>query len=72
MVSINNQDIPRRQPVPSELGGKWIAWSSDGLRIIAHAETLDACETAAIETGDSDPSFEKVPPSHVRIVGLWR
>jgi hypothetical protein len=72
MVSINNQDVPRRQPVASELGGKWIAWSSDGLRIIAHADTLDECETAAAAAGDSDPSFEKVPHSHVRIVGLGR
>jgi hypothetical protein len=68
MVSINNQDVPQRQPVPSELGGKWIAWSADGLRIIAHADTLDECEAAAAATSDSDPSFEKVPLSHGRIV----
>lgn len=52
--------------------GKWIAWSSDGLRIIAHADTLDECEAAAAAIGDTDPSFEKVPHSHVRIVGLGR
>jgi len=30
---------PKRQPVPIELGGKWIAWSADGLRIVAHGDT---------------------------------
>jgi hypothetical protein len=61
-----------RQTVPVELGGKWIAWSSNGMRIVASGDTLDECETAAKKEGEKDPSFEKAPPADVRIVGAHR
>lgn len=35
---------PKRQPVPAELGGKWIAWSSDGQ---SHRPTIQASSDAA-------------------------
>lgn len=63
---------PQRQPVPVELGGKWLAWSADGLRIVAHGDTLDECELAAEKAGEKDPSFERTPRANVRIVGFRR
>lgn len=50
---------PKRQPVSIKLGGQWIAWSTDGLRIIAYGETLDECERAAHQTDEQEPSFER-------------
>lgn len=50
---------PKPQPVAIELGGQWIAWSTDGLRIIAYGETLDECERAAHQTDEQEPSFER-------------
>jgi hypothetical protein len=61
-----------RQPVPVELGGKWIAWSADGLRIVAYANTLDECEEAAEQAGEQDPSFERTPPASHRVIGFRR
>jgi hypothetical protein len=61
-----------RQAVPAELGGKWIAWASNGTRIVASGDTLDECEAAAERAGETDPSFEKAPPADVRIVGVHR
>ena len=63
---------PHREPVPVELGGKWIAWSADGLRIVAHGETLDDCERAAELAGERDPSFERTPPASHRVIGFRR
>jgi hypothetical protein len=63
---------PKRQAVPIELGGKWIAWSADGLRIVAHGDTLDECEMAAEKAGEQDPSFERAPRADARMIGLGR
>jgi hypothetical protein len=67
-----NNTLPQRQTVPAELGGKWIAWSSNGTRIVAHGDTLDECEKAAEKAGEKDPSFEKTPRPDVRIIGVTR
>lgn len=69
---MRNNTPPPRQAVPAELGGKWIAWSSNGSRIIAHGDTLDECEKAAAKAGEQDPSFEKTPRPEVRIIGATR
>jgi hypothetical protein len=63
---------PRRQPVPIELGGKWIAWSADGLRVVASGDTLDECELAAEKAGEHSPSFERTPRADHRVIGLRR
>lgn len=72
MSFTTHKDPPQRQVVPAELGGRWIAWSADGLRIVADGTTLDECELAAAKAGEQDPSFEKVPRSDVRIIGGYR
>jgi hypothetical protein len=64
--------LPERPIVPAELGGKWIAWTFDGTRIVAHGDTLDECEKAAEQAGEKSPRFEKVPRSDVRVIGATR
>jgi hypothetical protein len=65
--------VPLQQPqspiVPRELGGKWIAWTLDGSRIVAFGDTLDECEAAAEKAGETDLRFEKTPRADVRIIG---
>ena len=39
------------QVVPREYAGKWVAWSSDGRRIVAVGESFDDCERAAVAAG---------------------
>jgi hypothetical protein len=70
MTPITKCTGARRQPVPIELGGKWIAWSADGLRIVAHGDTLDECERAAENAGEKAPSFERTPRPNARIIGF--
>jgi hypothetical protein len=72
MTSTSNTIRPKRQPVPIELGGKWIAWSEDGLRIVAHGNTLDECERAAQDAGEHEPSFERTPRADSRLIGYGR
>jgi len=56
---------PRRldepEVLPLSLVGNWIAWSSDGLRIIAYAKTLIEVEKLAHAAGEPEPIFERHP-----------
>lgn len=56
---------PIRQPkgpqIPLEYYGKWIAWSADHTKIVAHDESLPALWQMVREAGVEDPVFEKVP-----------
>ncbi len=63
---------PIRPVVPIEFAGKWIAWTLDGSCIVAHGETLEECEQAALRAGETDPRFEKTPRADVRIIGAAR
>jgi hypothetical protein len=72
VTPITKSNRQKREPVPAELGGKWIAWSADGLRIVAYGETLDECELAAEKAGEKDPSFERTPRADARIIGYRR
>lgn len=62
----------QRPVVPKELGGKWIAWTLDGSRIVAHGDTLRECEAAAQRAGESTVRFEKTPRADIRIIGAAR
>ncbi len=68
--------MPNNQPampiVPIELGGKWIAWTLDGSRIVAHGDTLAECEAVAKQICDADLRFEKAPRADVRFIGAAR
>jgi hypothetical protein len=47
------------QTIPRSLASRWIAWSADGLRIVASGETLKDAEVAASQAGESEPIFER-------------
>ncbi len=53
------------EAVPLALAGRWIAWSSDGLRIIGSAVTLKDAEVVASRAGEKEPIFQ-------RVVGMGR
>ena len=59
------------QTVPREYAGRWIVWSSDGLRIIAVGDSFEECEQAAIRAGFSadQVAIERVPESRYRPTG---
>ena len=37
--------------IPLAYAGKWLAWSGDGLRMLAVGDSLEAREAAAMEAG---------------------
>jgi hypothetical protein len=47
------------QSMPLELAGRWVAWSSDGLRIIGSGTTLEEAVAVAAAAGEEDPIFER-------------
>jgi len=55
--------------VPIEYAGKWIAWSSDHSRIVAHADRLQDVWQIVRKNNVDEPIFEKVPRADVRFVG---
>jgi hypothetical protein len=50
--------------VPLAYVGRWIAWSADGIRILAVAETIDDVKRLALEAGESEPILERPPAPH--------
>ncbi|HVW01073.1 MAG TPA: hypothetical protein VHB77_12060 [Planctomycetaceae bacterium] len=54
---------------PLELCGKWVAWSSDHSRIVAHANSMQELWQIVRAQGVVDPVFEKVPRAGVRWLG---
>lgn len=60
----------RQKPVPAELAGKWVAWSSDHAHVLAHAETLPELWKWVEHQKVEDPIFEKVPRADVCFVGM--
>jgi hypothetical protein len=54
---------PQQEPetLPLSLLGKWVAWSSDGMRIVAAAETSVEAERLAIEAGEPEPILQPHP-----------
>ena len=52
--------------VPLAYVGKWVAWSSDGMHILAAAETIEEAERLAAEAGESEPIM-MIPPAPQRL-----
>jgi hypothetical protein len=50
--------------VPLASVGKWVAWSADGMRILAAAETIEEAERLAAEAGEVEPILERPPAPH--------
>jgi hypothetical protein len=53
----------RKKPevLPLSLAGKWVAWSSDGMRIVAAGDTIVEAERLAAEAGEPKPILERHP-----------
>ena len=47
--------------LPLSLAGKWVAWSSDGMRIVAASESSEEAEQLAIAAGEPEPILERHP-----------
>lgn len=52
--------------VPLHHAGQWIAWNSDGTRIVSSGRTLQEAAQAAAAAGETHPIFTKVPKAAVR------
>lgn len=50
-TNVRKARVRRPQTITRDLAGKWIAWSEDGLRIVAVGDSFDDCERKAVEAG---------------------
>jgi hypothetical protein len=52
-MNANIKRSRKRRPdtVPLAYAGKWVAWSADGLRILAVGDSFEDCELKAVEAG---------------------
>lgn len=55
--------------VPRTYGGKWVAWTRDGKRIVAAGGTPEEARAAARRAGVSDIAYEWVPPAGELFIG---
>jgi hypothetical protein len=51
----------RPEIVPLEYTGKWVAWTSDGRRIVAAGDSAKAAKIAAEMAGVRDALYEWIP-----------
>lgn len=70
MSQVVDSSAPNRRSRPADpepevltlaLAGNWIAWSGDGLRIVACAPTLVEAEELAHAAGEPEPIMERHP-----------
>ena len=54
-------ELLRPQIVSAEFTGKWVAWTSDGRRIIASGDSAKAAKIAAEKAGVGDAMYEWIP-----------
>ncbi len=59
----------RPQSVPREYGGKWIAWTTDGLRIVGVGTSPEEARGEAARAGVTTIAYEWVPPANERFIG---
>jgi len=64
-----HSQLPEREIVAEQFGGKWIAWDDDGLRIIASSNSYEDAREQALAAGVQLPGLEFVPPSDRAFVG---
>ncbi|TSC72870.1 MAG: hypothetical protein G01um101438_269 [Parcubacteria group bacterium Gr01-1014_38] len=55
--------------VPRRYGGRWVAWSRDGRKIIGSGKTPEEARNAARRAGVRDVAYEWVPPAGERFIG---
>jgi hypothetical protein len=61
-TNVRRSSARRPQTITRDLAGKWIAWSEDGLKIVAVGDSFEDCERKAVEAGHS--------PNRVAIEGV--
>jgi hypothetical protein len=44
--------------------GRWVAWSADGMRILAVAETSEEAERQAVAADEPEPILERPSAPH--------
>ena len=54
-------ELLRPEIVSVEFTGKWVAWTSDGRRIIASGDSAKAAKIAAEKAGVRDAMYEWIP-----------
>jgi hypothetical protein len=59
------------QVVPRDYAGKWMAWSADGRKIVAVADSFRACEQAAERSSfrADQVAIDRVPASRQCLTG---
>lgn len=67
-TDIRKSRARRPQTITRDLAGKWIAWSEDGLKIVAVGDSFEDCERKAVEAGHPANllGIIKVPEAHQR------
>ena len=60
-----------RPILPHEHAGKWVAWSADGLTIVAVASSFEDAEKKAALAGYKQIAIDRVP-AHRRAIGIPR
>ena len=69
LKAMKRSDRTRSHPVPHRYGGQWVAWTQDGLRIVAAGKTPDEVRAAAMRAGVKDIAYEWIPPAGERFIG---
>ena len=59
------------QAIPRDYASRWVAWSADGRKIVAVADSFRACEQAAKRAGfrADQVAIDRVPASRQRLTG---
>ena len=58
-----------RPTPPLACHGKLVAWSHDGLKIIASGDSFPEVKAKAIAAGEQRPRYERIPPADARFIG---
>ncbi len=55
---------PMQEVLPLSLIGRWVAWSADGMRIVASALTSDEAVELANQAGEPEPILQRHTGRH--------
>lgn len=55
--------------VPAKYAGKWVAWSGDGITIVASGNTIREAREGAKKKGEEKPWLDKIPDANIRFGG---
>lgn len=60
----------KKRPIPPvEYCGRIVAWNQKGDEIIAVGDSFSEVKSKALETGETRPRDERLPPADARFVG---